>query len=547
MFSLSRRKGSVAWQVRKRWPQDCASILGREFVRTTGETDRERAADKLPMIAAEYRAKVNEARSLASNDPARTLTETEAHRLAAEFFNSQLPAFTVTQRMEKLDHMQLLRAARARLATVQDMLGRNDYGPVLAVGRTLMRQSGISADGDDTAQDYLQRMLMRAFVELHRAAVARLEGDAAYTPADADLLAVPEDAPEPTARTIEDLLTEYDRAKIAGWSASSKRAFGPVARLLREEFTGRAVDSITRDHARQFVSLIQQLPLGMGSKAALRDLPTREAILKAQALGIPTLSTKTVNDGYIVHVVAVFNWAVSEGWLSSHPFHKLKIKDTVDDADRRDPFTADQLGTLFRAAPWDRPWQQRDEHPGRYWVPLLCLYHGFRLKEAVGLTAEDVGEADGIPVIKLQPNEARSLKNAAARSTMPIHPELIRLGFPAFAAQCESGYLFPVDVEQGAGHRLSSWFSAHVKGMGLEGRKLGMHSFRHGFEDRLREAGLPERTAAALSRRTEGGAKKGYGDGLSLRAKLDALRTVAYPGLDLGHIVPPGITKVALL
>ena len=274
MFSLSRRKGSVAWQVRKRWPQDCASILGREFVRTTGETDRERAADKLPLIAAEYRAKVNEARSLASNDPARTLTEAEAHRLAAEFFNSQLPAFTVTQRMEKLDHMQLLRDARARLATVQDMLGRNDYGPVLAVGRTLMRQSGISADGDDPALADLQRMLMRAFVELHRAAVARLEGDAAYTPADADLLAVPEDAPEPTARTMEDLLTEYERAKIVGWSASSKRAFGPVARLLREEFAGRAVDSITRDDARQFLGLIQQLPVGMGSKAALRDLPS---------------------------------------------------------------------------------------------------------------------------------------------------------------------------------------------------------------------------------------------------------------------------------
>ncbi|WP_374526044.1 hypothetical protein [Sphingopyxis sp.] len=545
MFSLSRRKGSVAWQVRKRWPNDCASILGREFVRSTGETDREKAADKLPLIAAEYRAKVNEARSHASEAPGRELTEAEAHRLAAEFFNSQLPAFTVTRRMEKLDHNQLLRDARGRLATAQDMLGRNDYGPVLAVGRTLMRQAGISADSDDPALDYLRRMLMRAFVELHRAAVARLEGDAAYTPADADLLAVPEDVPATTVRTVDDLLTEYEQAKIAGWSASSKRAFGPVARLLREEFAERAVGSITRDDARQFVGLIQQLPVGMGTRAALRNLPAREAILKAQSLSIPSLSTKTVNDGYIVHVVAVFNWAVTEGWLTSHPFHKLKIKDTVDDADRRDPFTADQLGTLFRAAPWERPWQQRDEHPGRYWVPLLCLFHGFRLKEAVGLRVEDVGEAEGIPVIKLQPNDARSLKNAAARSTMPIHPELIRLGFPAFAAQCQSGFLFPAEVEQGVGHRLSAWFSGHVRDKGFEGRKLGMHSFRHGFEDRLREAGLPERTAAALSRRTEGGAKKGYGDGLSLRAKLDALREVSYPGLGLEHIVP-GITKPTL-
>lgn len=538
MFTLSRRRGSAAWQVRKRWPQDCSAILGREFIRSTGETDKEKAADKLPMIAAEYRAKVCEARAQISTEPNRQLTEVEAQRLAAGFFNSQLPTFTVTKRMEKLEHAQLLAEARARLASLQDMLGRNDCGPVLSVARTLLRRSGISADDQTQPVDYLQRLLMRAFVELHRAAVARLEGDAAYTPHDAALLTVSGDTQGRTSRTVEELLTEYEQAKVGGWSASSKRAFGPVARLLREEFAARPVDSITREDARQLVALLQQLPVGMGTRAALRGLPAREAVQKGQALGIPALSTKTVNDGYIVHVVAVFNWAVTEGWLSSHPFHKLKVKDGVDDTERRDPFTAEQLKALFRDAPWGHPWGQRGEHPARYWVPLLCLFHGFRLKEAVGLRAEDVTEAEGMPVIKLQPNAARSLKNVAARSTMPIHPELVRLGFPQFVAQCGTGYLFPVDVEQGVGHRLSAWFSSHVKAKGFQGRKLGLHSFRHGFEDRLREAGLPERTAAALSRRSEGGAKKGYGDGLSLRAKFDALRQVIYPGLDLGHITP---------
>jgi integrase len=536
MFTLSRRKGSDTWQVRKRWPKDCTAILGTEFIRSTGETDKEKAADKLPLIAAEYRSKVSEARSRAIASPGRILTEVEAHRLAAEFFNSQLPAFTVTNRMERLDHSQLLKSARSRLAAAQEMLGRNDYSPVLAAGRTLLRQAGITEDTQSQPIEYLQRMLMRAFVELHRAAVARLEGDAAYTPHDADLVSAPAEAQGPAQRIVAELLVEYEAAKIGGWSPSSKRAFGPVARLLREEFGDRAIDSISREDARQFVAMIQQRPVGMGTRAALRDLSAREAIAKGQALGIPALSTKTVNDGYIVHVVAVFNWAVTEGWLTSHPFHKLKVKDTIDDADRRDPFTAEQVRSLFTAAPWDRPWDASRGDAARYWIPLLCLFHGFRLKEAVGLRAEDVSEAEGILVIKLQPNDVRSLKNAAARSTMPIHPELIRLGFAEFAAQCGAGYLFPAEVEQGVGHRLSAWFSSHVRSKGFEGRKLGMHSFRHGFEDRLREAGLPERTAAALSRRSEGGAKKGYGDGLSLRAKLVALEQVRYPALNLWHL-----------
>ena len=63
-----------------------------------------------------------------------------------------------------------------------------------------------------------------------------------------------------------------------------------------------------------------------------------------------------------------------------------------------------------------------------------------------------------------------------------------------------------------------------------------MHSFRHSFEDATREAELAPRTALALSRRTETGSGKSYGDGMSTRQKAEALGRVAYPGLDLSHL-----------
>ena len=88
------------------------------------------------------------------------------------------------------------------------------------------------------------------------------------------------------------------------------------------------------------------------------------------------------------------------------------------------------------------------------------------------------------------------------------------------------------------GAKLGERFSAKVKRLGLEGRKLGMHSFRHNFEDRLREAELPDRTAMALARRREAGSRGGYGDGLSLRAKADAISKIEYPSLDLSHLIP---------
>ncbi|RIV89588.1 site-specific integrase [Aurantiacibacter xanthus] len=532
------------WQVRKRWPLDCAPILRGEFIRSTGETDKEKAADKLPLIAAEYRAKVNEAREAAKANPERVLTEAEAHRMAAEFFNTQLPSFLPQRRLEAIDHRQLLRSTKERLEAVQAMLGRGDFGPVLAASRTLLRQAGVSVDQDSPAVGYLQRMLMRAFVELHRAAVARLEGDAAYTPRDAELIAPPAAPEAPEGKTVAELVEAYERAKTPGWSDSSKRVFGPVARLLREEFGDRMVDSIAREEAREFVELLQSLPTGMGRRLALRGLTAREAVAKGKELGIAPITAKTVNDGYLVHVVAVFNWAVTERWITSHSFHKLRVADPVDDADRRDPFTSEQLKTIFTQAPWDRPWDSGRDQPGRFWVPLLCLFQGLRLSEATQRRVSDVEEGE-IPVIHIRTQEGARLKTESSRGTLPVHPELIRLGFLSFVAERKAAgdeLLFP---EEGSGRALSEWFSGHVQSLQLEGRRLGIHSFRHGFEDRLREAGLPERTALALARRGEKGSSRGYGYGNSIQSKAEALQRVVYPGLNLEHLAG-GITKLLL-
>ncbi|MFN4239238.1 MAG: hypothetical protein ACK4E5_01195 [Erythrobacter cryptus] len=60
MFKISKRKGSSLWQVRKRWPTDVAPLLKGEFTRSTGESDRKLAEAKLPRIAAEYVAFVED-------------------------------------------------------------------------------------------------------------------------------------------------------------------------------------------------------------------------------------------------------------------------------------------------------------------------------------------------------------------------------------------------------------------------------------------------------------------------------------------------------
>ena len=159
-------------------------------------------------------------------------------------------------------------------------------------------------------------------------------------------------------------------------------------RLLRDVFPGRDVRTITREDARAVVKLLEALPANLGKRKELRGLTVPKAVERGKALGLPTIQPKTINDAYLLHIASLFNWARKEQWIASSPFEGLAAHDPVHDAERRDPFTGEQLQTLFTSKPWHRPWSAGDEKPGAYWVPLLCLFHGLRNGEAAGLRVE---------------------------------------------------------------------------------------------------------------------------------------------------------------
>ena len=540
MFKLSRRKGSAKWQIRKRWPSDVAAILKGEFNASTGEEDKRKAELGIPFLSAAYYQRVQEARDKLAEQPKVDLSEREALAMAAEFYRTSLPSYSVTNVLSPEQHRELLREAKDRLAAAQAALGRNDHWAVVAVARTMAKRAGLTVGEDDPAMDLLRANLMAAFVELQRGVVAKLEGST-YTPSSA-LLDPPSDAEKPAQRTVEDLITAYEAAKSPGWSGSTKKAVKPVFRFLREVFPNVPLADLNREEARRAMDLLSRLPKLIGKQKALDGLTVPAAIEKASKLALPTISPKTVNDGYLLHISSMFNWARREQWVAANPFEGLTVFDPVSDEDRRDPFTVPQLSKLFSTAPWERPWAGEDKKAGSFWVPLLCLFHGLRNGEAAGLRVEDIDEEDGVPVLHIRAYNERRLKTAGSRGALPIHPELLCMGFQAYVKGRRSAgemLLFPEGVVNGRGQvaaKLSERFSDKVKALGFEGRKLGMHSFRHNFEDRLRAAELPERTALALARRTEAGSSRIYGDGLSARQKAEALGRIAYPGLDLSHL-----------
>ncbi len=334
--------------------------------------------------------------------------------MAAEFYRDTLPRYVVRRPLDPLRHQELLTDTRERLAAMKAMLGRNDYGPVLGIARTLSKQAGLSLPDESLALGYLHRMLMLAFVELHEAAVANLSGDTSYTPKGGPIQDAL-DAPQDTGRTVEAAIEAYEAEKSPRWSGSTKKAVVPVFRLLRDVFPDRDIASVTRDEARSVVKLLEGLPANMGKRKELQGLTVPQAVERGKALGLPTIKPKTINDGYLLHIASLFNWTRKEQWTAANPFEGLTIHDPVDDADRRDPFTVDQLNTLFSAAPWGSRWTPGSAKAGAYWVPLLCLFQGLRLAEAAALRVEDVGEEDGHTVLYIRPYDGKRLKTRESR------------------------------------------------------------------------------------------------------------------------------------
>jgi integrase len=540
-YALTRNKRSSKWQFRKRYPSDVARIHFGEFIKSTGEEDKKAAQARVPVIAAEYERRVAEARAKLAEAPPATLSKSQMLAMAAQFYAEGLDAYTLKHAVGPEEHRIAVQGLRERLERAEGAIRRRDFGLVrFAVNRRVVA-AGLDLHEDSTEMADLLDQHMRAYIDAHRHCLAVLEGegDLAPSPWSAEAASASSGAPE---RTVNALIDAYEADKAAGWSAATQRAFEPVARVLRDVFGERDVKLVTRDDARDLRKLLEGLPANLGRQKALEGLTIPQAVKKGKALDLPVILPKTINSKYIVTIAAVFNWARKEQWITSTPFESLMVHDPAQPEDRRDPFTPDQMNKLFRSEPWQSPWRNDGRKAGAFWVPLLTAFHGLRNAEAAGLRVEDVDEDDGVPVIHVRPYDGRGLKTQEARGSLPVHPELVRLGFMGFVTERrETGeaLLFPDGVAtkgREVGANLGAWFSRHVQRLGLEGRKLGMHSFRHSFEDALRRAELPDRTSLALARRSEAGSSKVYGSGISARQKAEALAKVVYPGLDLSHI-----------
>src|SRR5262249_25479563 len=126
---------------------------------------------------------------------------------------------------------------------------------------------------------------------------------------------------------------------------------------------------------------------------------------------------------------------------------------------------------------------------------------------------------------------------------VPVHPELVALGFVAFVEQQRAAgcvRLFPelrADKHTGKVTRLwgKTWNWYARKTCGITDPRKTFHSFRHGWIDAAREV-MQEAHRHAITGHAGGGVGRQYGRGVSLTKLAESMGRVRYPGLNLGHL-----------
>jgi integrase len=356
------------------------------------------------------------------------------------------------------------------------------------------------------------------------------------------------------------------RDALEGWKKERARPDETVHEYTRavEMFIqlhgNLAVVEIKRRHALAFREAIQLVPRRRSGKLLKATLPELIAWSKEHP-DAARVAAGTINK-QLGALQAVCGWAHSNGLLPddatwADPFHKIRVEEDRSD---RAPFVKSELQVVF-----DDPLFTAQEWPvgargaAGVWLPLLALFTGARQAEIGGLRASNITEDEDtrtpLMYVVRDTRAGRRIKTKASERVIPIHPQLVELGFLNLVAERrrkdgDGAWLFPLVSTRAGIKAWSKWWGRYLRDtIGVKDTAKVFHSFRHGVKDALRRARVDYELREALVGHSLGSTVSGgYGAPEMLarwgvEALRDAVSKITYPGLDLSRVQAPGTTR----
>ena len=558
-----------------RVPKDLRPLYGKkETIRKSLHTSDRGEAISLVRFEAckldsDFQTKRRELKQLQNPSPLRSISDREAHdlvfrwfidqeKLSEDWWDKEGSKFDEEDAALALDNLrtdEVVYSGGSKHYLAED--GSRDLD-------LFLKSKGLNCPKDSPAYQKLVPLFTKARLENVRRTMARVSHQtvSALEPLFRDVFAHTSPRAPKQIVTVEKLVERFlEYLRAAKRSDKTLRTYQIPCRLLREELGEKtSVESVTKERMEELYGLLRRAPSNVTKR--YRGLRLKEAIELADKQGdTKRLSVKSL-DNYRVNIEAIFNFAVEEEYITKNPAKGRTLRALMEGGVPPKPkvhFTVDEMNRLFRLPPFDlsegakvglKPGKKMLAK-GRAWVCLLSLFHGFRLNEVAQLYTEDVKKEDCIPFIEIRKEREdgsesdKRIKTKQSKRRVPIHPELLKMGFHLFVAQRKKDAsrqrLFP-DLPLGASgyfsDPFSKWFSGFKKKALGQECKATFHSFRHQFRDALREAGVSTEDAERLGGWEVGkhSAEREYGQGPSLKRLRQQIQKVKYPKLDLSHL-----------
>jgi integrase len=472
------------------------------------------------VLAERARAQVLRLDDLTRHDPkkAGALYAALGYQLLKGYSVTRTPVPLPTDLIPSADHPDFAGAPYAQAQTIAALhtrsladlrvaAARGDLLAAMPYAKQEAEALGLVIDWHNKAQapqiGQVLRLVLAAIVKAHEDLEARNQGRMIETPA------IEAKAPALKARKLRDVFDKWKASKKR--SPDADRACERALVLFETWAKNPDLEAITRQ-------------MGSDFRAHLTSLDG---------------TSKTARDRF-VWAQSLLKFAAQDlEWLDRQPWRGLSIESKT--TNKRRPWTAAELQKFFSQplfTSYALPSLAKAGKDAAYWVPLLGLFTGARIGELCQLHTQDVDTVGAVLHIRDEA-EGQQLKTANAERAVPIHPELIRLGFLEFAQRQQAnkpGPLWdalPLRKDKPGGY-FSQWFNEarKVPAVGLADGP-DFHCLRHTVRTKMTESGISE----AIQDRITGHALTGSTGTKVYAHPVDILRTavasIQYPGLSL--------------
>lgn len=328
-----------------------------------------------------------------------------------------------------------------------------------------------------------------------------------------------------------------------------KHSYAPSFRILREiigtERHNRVLEDgsvqsdildirmsdITDRHIHILHDCLKQLPPNQGSNTAVVEALTRIQQRQHKRQPLPSASNVEKKLG---HLLPFFRYAKEAKWIQADVLDAMHLIQRTASAQLskalrkkggKAGYVALSKTELARLFSHENLIQDSHRNPWKFWVPLLCLHQGVRVSETSQLYTNDIQFIDGIPCISViedtqdetashstrpqakSSEEYRRLKTLSSRRVIPLHPQLIKLGFLQFVEQIQqrnprrATHLFanlPWDEKSMFGRKPARFVIELLKELQIHvPRNKVAHSLRSNFNQELQRTMIP---SALISR-----------------------------------------------